>query len=304
MTRHALFPLAILLASQASAQDAPATPDAPSAKMESLLQNCDAHKFETTVESTVDGKPHSSKLKMCGNEGQSDADWIKTLKDAVAKVETNSTMTESMRNQIATAIKAEIARLESDSSPAPAVASDLPPGRAPVASGDSLANDYSVLPPLPKSAPAPTRVLNAPPSGVATAASTVTIAGDQSPAPVSAPVAAPVASPPSPPPAKPKLSLSCISPDFPSGGPCVTINRDTFLNVKAGETIGPGVALRFVRQGVSKAEFPLGSMRKGQSLRFPIPQPVCSGVVSSEVEIAVVRDGRVLDKQGPSLLHC
>ncbi len=297
MTRHAWIPLAILLTAPAFAQEKPA-PDAPSGKMENLLQNCDAHKFETTVETTVDGKPHSSKLKMCGNEGQSDAEWINTLKDAVTKTEANSTMSESMRNQIVSAIKAEIARLESGGTPA-ADAGSLPAGRPRPTTADTLANDYSVLPPLPKSNPAPTRVLNAPatPPTAAVADSSPTIVASN-------PVPAPAAAPPLPPPAKPKLSLTCISPDFPSGGPCVTISRDTFLNVKAGEPIGPGVALRFVRQGVPKAEFALGSMRKGQSLRFPLPQPVCSGVVSGEVEIAVVRNGSVVDRQGPSLLHC
>lgn len=297
MTRHALIPLAILLAAPAFAQDKPASADAPSGKMENLLQNCDAHKFETTVESTVDGKPHNSKLKMCGNEGQSDAEWIDTLKDAVKKMESNATMSESMRNQIVGAIKAEIARLEAGGT-TPA-AGTLPAGRSQPNAADTLANDYSVLPPLPKSNPAPTRVLNAPPTtptAVAAEPAAVIAASNQAPAPVAAP--------PAPPRAKPKLSLTCISPEFPSGGPCVTISRDTFLNVKAGEPIGPGVALRFVRQGVPKAEFALGSMHKGQSLRFPLPQSVCSGVVSGEVEIAVVRDGSVVDRQGPSLLHC
>jgi hypothetical protein len=234
---------------------------------------------------------------MCGNEGQTDAEWLGTLKDAVAKLESNSTMSESTRNQIVTAIRAEIARLEGSATP-PADAGSLPPGRSQSRS-DTFANDYSVLPPLPKSNPAPTRVLNGPAttSTAAPAAPSPTIiASNQAPAPVAAP--------PAPPPAKPKLTLTCISPDYPSGGPCVTISRDTFLNVKAGEPIGPGVALRFVRQGVPRGDFALGSMRKGQSVRFPLPQPVCSGVVSGEVEIAVVRDGSVVDRQGPSLLHC
>ena len=297
MTRHALILLAISLAAPALAQDKSAEPAAPSAKLQNLLQNCDAHKFETTIQSTVDGKPHSSKLKMCGNEGQSDADWISTLEDAVAKVETNATMPESTRNQIVTAVRAEIARLKGESAPPPQAGS-LPAGRAATVSADSLANDYSVLPPLPKSAPAPTHVLDAPTPGATAAGSTVSVAADQSPAPVSP------SAPPAPPPVKPKMSLSCISPDYPSGGPCVTLSRDTTLSVKAAEPIQPGVSLRFLRQGEAKAEFPLGSMRKGQSVHFPLPQPICSGVVSSEVEIAVVRNGRVVDRQGPSLLHC
>lgn len=300
MTRHALILLAISIAAPALAQDKPAEPSAPSPKLQNLLQNCDAHKFETIIQSTVDGKPHSSKLRMCGNEGQSDADWISTLEDAVAKVETNATMPESTRNQIVTAVRAEIARLKGESAPPPPAGS-LPAGRSATVATDALANDYSILPPLPKSAPAPTHVLDVPPAGTTAAASTVSVAADQAPAPVSAPS---VSAPPPPLPAKPKISLSCISPEFPSGGPCVTLSRDTTVSVKAAEPIDSGVSLRFLRQGESRAEFPLGSMRKGQSVRFSLPQPVCSGVVSSEVEIAVVRNGRVVDTRGPSLLHC
>ena len=132
MTRTAMISLALFLGAPAAAQDPPQpaadATDAPSAKMESLLQNCDAHKFETTVESTVDGKPHRSKVKMCGKDGQSDADWIGTLKDAIAKLEANTEMPESTRNQIVTAIKAEIARLEGGGSSA-AQTGALPAGR-------------------------------------------------------------------------------------------------------------------------------------------------------------------------------
>lgn len=292
MTRHALIPLAILIAVPAWAQDKPAAAPAPSGKLQNLLQNCDAHKFETTVQSTVNGTPHSSKVKMCGNEGQSDADWVATLEDAVAKLERNAAMPESTRNQIVTAIKAEIARIEGKES-APADAGALPPGRSASASKD-LSDDYSVLPPLPKLAPAPTRVLDAPVQPGANAITTV--AASQAPAPV--------VGPPPPLPGKPKLALTCISPEFPSGGPCVTISRETTLSVKAGEALPPGVSLRFVRDGDAKADLPLGAMRKGQTAHFSLPRPVCSGVVSGEVVIAIVRAGRIVDRQGPSLLHC
>ena len=53
MTRTAMISLALLLGAPAVAQDkpddAPVASDAPSPRMENLLQNCDAHKFETTV---------------------------------------------------------------------------------------------------------------------------------------------------------------------------------------------------------------------------------------------------------------
>ena len=46
-----------------------------------------ARKFETTVEAVVDGKKRGSKVRLCGKEGQTDADWASTLKDAAKKVE-------------------------------------------------------------------------------------------------------------------------------------------------------------------------------------------------------------------------
>jgi hypothetical protein len=302
MNRIAMISLALLLSAPAAAKDkAQAAPDgeAPTPKMESLLQNCDAHKFETTVESTVDGKPHRSKVKMCGNEGQSDADWIGTLKDAVAKLETNKEMPEATRNQIITAVKAEIARLEGHGSPA-ANAGPLPAGRS-ISSADSLSDDYSVLPPLKTSPPPPSHVL--PPSTQSTVAATDPTPAVALPEP-SAPPPTSVVAPAAPPPAKPKLAFSCISPEYPGGGPCVTISRDTLFSVKAGEAVASGLSLRFVRQGDQRAELALGSMRKGQSLRFELPRPVCSGVVSGEVTIDVVQGGRVVDHQGPSLLRC
>ncbi len=296
MTRFAMLSIAILFAAPAAAQDlakSKETSDAPAPGLKNLLQNCDAHKFETTVESVVDGKPHQSKVKMCGTEGQSDADWINSLKDAIAKLQSNSEMPAVTREQIIAAVKAEIARLEGNPSPSPGT---LPPGRSIDSSSRSLTSDYSVLPPLSPASP--------PPSSHTTAA-----AGSSSATPMPA---SPVATPPAPMaplkrsvvPAKPRLDFSCISPEFPGGGPCVTLTRDTILTVRAGEALPAGIALHFFRSGRQRDEVALGSMRKGQSLRFAIPQAVCSGAVSGEVEMAIVRSGQVVDRRGPYLLRC
>src|SRR5215469_15674255 len=37
-----------------------------------IIQNCDAHKFETLVTTVVDGQPQQKRIKLCGVEGQSD----------------------------------------------------------------------------------------------------------------------------------------------------------------------------------------------------------------------------------------
>lgn len=301
MTRIAMISLALFLGAPAIAQDKPDTAAEPTAKMENLLQNCDAHKFETTVDSTVDGKPHRSKVKMCGNEGQSDADWVGTLKDAIAKLEANQEMAAATRDQIITAIKAEIARIESQAGNDTGGAA-LPAGRS-VSSAQSLSSDYSVLPPLKASPPPPPHVLAPAPAPDTGMAANDSPAATSSPAIADAPAPV-VAAPAAPPPAKPRLAFSCISPEFPGGGPCVTLTRDTTLSVRAADALAPGVSLRFRRQGDAKAELALGPMRKGQSLRFAMPQQVCSGVVSGEVTIDVVRNGQVVDRQGPSLLRC
>ena len=65
--------------------------------------NCDAHKFETVV--------GESKVKLCGVEGQNDAQWLDTLRDAIKKLEANKDMPAPQREQIVAAIKIEIARL-------------------------------------------------------------------------------------------------------------------------------------------------------------------------------------------------
>ncbi len=57
------------------------------------------------VETVIDGIPKPSKLKLCGNEGQSDADWIKTLKDAVRQEwRSQCRWISAMRDQIVAAI--------------------------------------------------------------------------------------------------------------------------------------------------------------------------------------------------------
>ena len=135
MNRLLFFSIALAAAMPAAGQDQPqpagaeqpsADPAAP--KLEALMQDCDAHKFETAVQSMVDGKPHMSRVKMCGVEGQSDAEWIGTLKDAVAKLEANTEMAASTRDQIITAVKAEIVRLESETAK-PAASTTLPDAR-------------------------------------------------------------------------------------------------------------------------------------------------------------------------------
>src|SRR4030095_9173585 len=100
---------------------------APPPEAEALIANCNAHKFETTVKKVVDGKPRKSQVKLCGKAGQSDAAWVFTLKDAVAKVAANDKMPGDVRVQISTALDAEIERIEANLRVKEAMAAPLKP---------------------------------------------------------------------------------------------------------------------------------------------------------------------------------
>ena len=103
-----------------------------------LVTDCNARKFETTVEREVNGEKQSSKVKLCGKQGQTDAEWAATLKDAAAKIETNEKMPQAAKDQLSAALKAEIAKVEAGAkAPAPVAA---------------------VEPPAPRPAPAPATV--------------------------------------------------------------------------------------------------------------------------------------------------
>jgi hypothetical protein len=306
MTRFAMLSITLLAAAPALAaskpQPQPTAPaqdsaEAPNPKLKNLLQSCDAHKFETTVQSEVDGKPHSSKVKLCGQEGQSDADWIKSLQDAVDKLKSNDEMPASTRDQIIDAITAEIARLKGT-----AGIDTGAPARSANSAPKPLSDDYTLLPPLPPpSSPPPPQVL--PPAAAATGGgATLNASPDETAAAPQATALAPAAT--SVAVANPRLNFSCISGDYPGGGPCITLSRDTTITVKAPQAVAAPLSLRFVRQGEDRAEVAIGSLRKGQSVRLEVPQEVCRGVVSSEVQIQVIGGGQVLDRQGPYLLHC
>jgi hypothetical protein len=228
--------------------------DAPSQQMQSLVQNCDAHKFETVIELNAGGTVKHSRVKLCGTEGQSDADWIRTLKDAVAKTNANAQMPASARSQIVAAIGAEIARLEGKA--APVNTASLPPPRS--APKTAALDEYGSLPPLPNNPPPPVHVL---PGGSA---------------------ALPFL-------ARPRMSFICFTPGELGEGPCTDFARDTLLTVRADEDLPSGTSLRFVRSGESRADVELAQLRRGKSMRIPLPPEVCSHAGGGRLEIRIVR---------------
>jgi hypothetical protein len=298
--RIAATAAALALALPIGAFAAPAKDAAPAASTSDsqaaqILRNCDAHKFETVVHDVVDGHPQASNVKLCGKEGQSDADWIGTLKDAIAKLNANKDMPAPVRDQIVTALRTEILRIESATplfpsasagsnsafstlAPAPPLpqpkaneSASLPPPRriAPVARSD----DYAVLPPMPTAPPPPVQVL----SGAAG---------------VSLPLLP-----------KPRMTLSCYTPGQ-ADGPCTGFTRDTQVTVRAGEDLPAATSLRFVRDGDPKADVDLAQLKKGRSVRFDMPVDVCRHAVGGKLELRIVRSGQEVGSEGPYNLNC
>lgn len=279
---------------------APAAASHSDAKAQQLMQNCDAHKFETTVKDVVDGQPQQSKVKLCGKEGQSDADWIGTLKDAVAKLGANKEMPAEVRDQIVKALKTEISRLEFQGAktaftstgpvgktssleeisalpPLPQakaqlVASVPPPARQ--IAQQAPTTDYAALPPLPTSPVAPPHVLAA---GASTSVLFLP---------------------------RPKMSLSCFTPGEGADGPCTGFTRETLITVKAGEDLPASTALRFVRDGDPKADIELAHLKKGKSAQFAMPTDVCRHAVGGRLELRIVRSGQEVGTDGPYNLNC
>lgn len=294
VNRISAIPLAFCVGVLTAAAPAPAPSSESPGKLQQLMQSCDAHKFETIVDTTEDGKPHKSRVKLCGVEGQSDSDWIGTLKDAIAKLDANKDMDSGVRNQIVTAIRGEIARIEStlpaggtatafNLTPAPESNTniDLPPGRPIDSSERPLSSDYATLPTMPTTPPPPPRVLA--PGAVMNAAS-----------------AAPLHLGP-----VPKLSYQCYSPgDLGDAAPCTEFDRETMLTISAASDVERGVALRFLRNGDQRAEVDLAGLKRGKSLEIALPSAVCQGFGDGRLDLKIVEQGAEVKSDGPYSLRC
>ena len=271
---------------------APPTPaDETPKAMPQLMQSCDAHKFETIVKTEVNGEPRQSKVKLCGNEGQSDAEWIGTLRDAITKLKANEEMAASVRDQIIAAINTEITRIETGvSSPLAQASSEPVPLRPRAQAARPLNDDYSSLPPLPTTPPPPPRVI-----GTVAAPATAKSKGAKSSVLLQLGPAVPV----------PKLSFACYTPgDIGGDSPCADFQRETIVTVRAAEDVRRGLQLQFARNGEARATVELAQLRKGKSLRVPLPADVCRGVGDGRLDLQIVDGGYVLASDGPYSLRC
>jgi hypothetical protein len=291
----AILVMGAATAAAAAGQDTPGA-DEPNKDVQQLLQNCDAHKFETTVDAVVDGKPNKKRVKLCGKDGQSDADWIGTLKDAIVKLEANPEMDAGVRQQIVKAVNAEIARIEMTAGMA------MPKGRDKTASAArSIASDYSALPPLPAAPPPPPSVL-APAASVSAASRP---SEQVQVAPVAAAPVVATATVALPNGLVPKLRFDCNSAAEIGGpAPCAGFSRDTLLTIRAQENLPPGVTIRFLRNGEQRAEVRLAEMKRGKSLRIALPRQVCAGVGDGSLDLKIVQNGAVVKSDGPYALRC
>lgn len=252
----------------------------PVPELKALIDNCNARKFETIV--VLDqASRRGSKVKICGEEGQTDADWLNTLRDSVRKTAADEAMAPALRDQIVAALNAEIARLEA-AAIGVAVAGPAPGARL-IGMSDEIvapaesAPQYSIVPPLP--APLPR-------AGTA-AAKTAAASASAAAAPL----------------IRPRLTIRCALPRESFAG-CVSMERETQLMIRADEDIAPRTSLRFLRGGDTKAELELGTLRKGEAMREKLPGRVCSGVLRGKVQIQVLNAGRVAETLGPYALYC
>ena len=282
----------VMLASLAAAPSWAARKTAPKAAPKAvpkLIQSCDAHKFETVV--------GESKVKLCGVEGQSDAEWIDTLRDAIKKLEANKDMPAAQRDQIVAAIKSEIARLTIMGAGPVLPRKGSATAATPVA---PLSRDYATLPPLP-----PARETSAAPAPIQRDfADLPPMPAPLPPAAATAPIRALI------PAVAPRLKFGCDTPgDLSSDAPCAEFDRETTLTVHAGEDVPAGTLLQFVRNDRAQADVPLGGLRRGGAVRVALPANVCRGFTSGKLELRIAREDangvpQPLSTDGPYSLRC
>lgn len=260
----------------------------PPAQANEAVQDCNAHKFETVVERVVDGEPRKSRVKLCGKTGQSEAEWIATLEEAIAKLKENGEVPPDARTQIIGAITAEITRLRDPAAVAKAPA--LTPRAA--APPRDIRDDYATLPSLPPAAPA--KPVAPPPVTMSQApAATPSVAVPARALPASATVAAPI------------LGFDCYVPGELSGpAQCIEFQRETLITVRARSDVPAGVELHFERNGIDRATVALGPLKSGRSKRLPLPAAVCRGVGDGRLTIAVWAGSRPARTEGPFPLRC
>lgn len=77
-----------------------------------FVANCGkGRKFESRSSTGDDKDKHVSKMVICSDPGESDEAWAKTLRDALARVESNQDMPAEGKARIVADLRSEIAKL-------------------------------------------------------------------------------------------------------------------------------------------------------------------------------------------------
>ncbi|MEO6535110.1 MAG: hypothetical protein ABIN72_04365 [Sphingomicrobium sp.] len=262
-----MLPLFIAAAVQGIAPAATPIATLAPADTRQTLQDCNAHKFDTVVTAEVKGAMQSKLVRLCGQVGQSDSQWVKTLEDSIAKLAANASIAKPMREAMVTSLKVEVVRLrgsvgaarETASAPAgvPKIGEFTLKPRAvqPTKSAEGL-SVYNGLPPLPDAKVAAAKE-----------------------------AAAYVAPPPI---TRPNLDFQCLSSGAIGPGPCDELDRHGFIIVRAKDGVGAGVDLHFVLNGEDRGDIALSGARKGQRLNLTLPVQVCRGTAGGKLEMRVM----------------
>ncbi len=248
--------------------------DLTKSEAETILSKCSDRKFETSAEGLIGGKMRRRKMTLCAEPGDTDAQWIKKLEDAVTWVQAQTDLSVAVKTQLVAELRKEIARPKSVRL-SPAIPSSVLPA------SDAL---VATVPPMPPPLPR----VSLPASSLLTPT-----------------LASPLL-------ARPPLTVRCLaSGERGAGSSCGRLAPGTVFAVQADADLAGPATLRFVRKGRERGEVDVAALRRGQIARVKLPPEVCSGVVRSEVAIQIVagkaspgRVAQVTDTLGPYPIHC
>lgn len=242
---------------------------------ETILSKCDHRRIEASAEGLIDGKMKRRKITVCAAPGDSHAQWMTKLENAVTWVQAQPGLSDDVKAKLVADLRKEMVR------PPQAI---RPPAAAPVAALPAADALVATVPPMPPPLRSP--VVSA--SALQGAAATSVLL------------------------ARPPLTIHCISVgERGTGSRCGRLAPDTVFAVRADADLTKPATLRFLRKGRQRADVELAALRDGQIVRFKLPPAVCAGVVRSEVSIQIVagkptpgRVAQVTDTLGPFPIHC
>jgi hypothetical protein len=96
-----------------------------------IVADCNARKFETSVEIDKAGEKRLTKLKLCAAKDADDASWVRTLEDAKRKIAAHPEISGESKMKIAAEIDSEIAKIQAGKAAAMPVAVPAPLTAAP-----------------------------------------------------------------------------------------------------------------------------------------------------------------------------